>query len=220
MAQTITLTDLIAGCRLDAEIPDSISDANLIIWINRAARDLTAFIYDINPRWGLTSDTVSLTGTETYSLPSDFYKMRDAYVGTPTSGRRLHEIPISQRFVYLNNVAEEYLVYYLRGDTEISILPTTTTGTLTLFYVPTLAAMTTGTDTFNGRFGWEEYIYAWVGMKFMRRLNDRTDVWERSMDKIESRIRTQIANMNLSGPRQARNTDAERLAEQDLLLWT
>jgi len=41
MAQTTKLTDLIAGYRLGAEIPDSISDADLITWFKRAARDLS-----------------------------------------------------------------------------------------------------------------------------------------------------------------------------------
>lgn len=219
MALTVTLANLRALCRLDAEIPDSITDTELDLWINQAARELTAYVYDLNPKWGITSDTINLTGTETYALPTDFYKMRDCYLGSPPSGRRLHEIPISQRYLYLTSITDYYGVYYLRGDTNISILPTGMTGTLTVFYVPTLADMTGPTDTFNGHFGWEEYLCNRVGLRFMKRYNDDTAPWERDQERIERRIASQIATQNLAEPRRLRNVEYERLAEQDMLLW-
>jgi hypothetical protein len=133
----------------------------------------------------------------------------------------MHEIAISERFSYLSSTSSsQSAVYYLRGDTQISILPTSATGTVTLFYVPVISALSDPTDTFNGRFGWEEYVYAWVGLKYMRRMNDETKVWERSLEKIESRIRTQIANMNLSEPRKARNIEPQLIAEANNSLWT
>ena len=178
MALTITLANLRSLCRLDAEIPDSITDAEINAWINQAAKELTAYLYDLDSRWSQKSDTITLDGSSSYSLPSDLYKPLLFYKGTPPNGSRLMEISVQEIPQYSGQFSAEFPVYWLSGSDTIYVLPSSTTGTLTVWYVPTLAAMADDSDTFDGRFGWEDYICNRVGRRFAKRMAEDTRPWD------------------------------------------
>ena len=218
MADNITATELIAQCRLDAEIPSSITDANILRWINRGAKRLNALVYSLNPRWAMSSGTVTLTGTETYSLPTDLYKPKAFFLGSGDDIRRIYEVDISQRSVYLTSSNDWNAVYYLRGDSQISILPSSTTGTLTVFYLPAFVSIS-GTDTFNGHMGWEDFIVSYVGLRFARRMAENTKPWKDELLDWERQYGSEIANMNLSQPAMARNISYDQALESNSALW-
>lgn len=218
MALTITLANLRALCRLDSEIPDSITDAELLTWINQAAKELTAYLYDLDSRWAISKDTVTLDGSESYSLPTDLYKIELMYKGNPPNGVRLREITPSQIPLYTNS-DNEYPAYYLSGSDTVYILPSNSTGTLNIWYVPTLAALSGDSDTFDGRFGWEDYICNRVGKRFAKRMAEDVAPWDMDLAEIKSRIASQMASVNLSEPRSRRNVEYERQREYNLRLW-
>lgn len=205
MASDISKADLISLCRLTAEIPDSISDAQIEQWLDLAVKRFTAFLYSVNPKWALSVDTITLDGsTERYDLPADFYKLAYAeYNGGSSDARRMFQVDITERSYYVDGEAVFDVAYYLVGDTKIGILPPSSSGAVDLYYRP---AVTLG-STFAGRLGWEEWLCVYVGIQYHRRIAEPLDPWFGDLARIEGQIRREMAMMDTSQPGRVRNIE-------------
>jgi len=211
MALTITREDLRDLCRIDAEISESITDAEVNVWIDQGIKLLTGIIVDANENWSRKVDTITLDGSDSYSLPSDHYKTLLVEVQDGSDWRQIDQIPLYESGTYEN--ADGRLsgpVYYQLDDQTIVVLPSSTTGTIRLTYVPNAGALAQDSSTFNGRMGWEEYVVSYVGYKYHRRIGEPTVAWERSMIQLESKVTAQAATIHAGKDAPIRSIEHER----------
>jgi hypothetical protein len=212
---------LISDCRLTAEIPDGISDTDMLIWLNKGARRLQAKIYAVSPKWGLKTGDVTVDGSsETYSLASDVYKVRQVFIkGTRI---RLSQIDISERAKYTDSslIGIAQPVYYIASGSQIGILPSGWAGTLLTFYMPDVSTLTTDpASVIELPMGCDDWIVSFVGMQYARRIAEDVSPWLADMDRIWADIRTQITTANAGNALRARNVEGESIEQELLALW-
>jgi hypothetical protein len=218
MADSISVANLLALIRLDAEIPgDStheITDANLLKWVNLGVKRLTGKIYKWNKNWKMSSSTIALTGTELYNLPSTWYKPAGIFLGTAPDMVRLYPISVADRDIYSDsNTWDADAVYYLVGDTQIGILPAATTGTLTINFRPNATALASGGADYNGMMGWEDWICKFCAARYYARQAewDAAREMKADMREIEDDIKSEVAKIDGTGPRSMERQSNERL---------
>lgn len=170
---TITLSDLRTNCRQSADMERSskIQDTELTRYINNSIKDLYDKLINAygDEYFESTSDISLVSGTQNYSLPSDFYKLITANMKTST-GR---EYPLQK----LNSFSSAF-----RGLTNIY------GGTVRLHYIPTFTNLSAPTDTWDEFNGWGEYVELDVAMKMkIKEDEDVTDLMNRFI-RIDERI--------------------------------
>lgn len=160
MTDYVALTTLrtLARQRADMENSQFVSANEWREYINRGYAEL----YDLlttsasSEDYFLNSNTFSLvSGTKTYDLPSDFYKMRGVDLISGSDSIPLRRYNFSQRNVGSRYAVARYLRYHLQGS-QVSFNPKpSTTDSVKLWYVPspkkfienTPTAITRGTTT-------------------------------------------------------------------------
>ena len=160
MTDIVSLSDLrlLARQRADMENSQFISDDEWRRMINRSYAEL----YDLvvtsanSEDYFLKSDTISLvSGTDSYDLPADFYKMRGVDINSGGTSTPLRRYNFSQRNVGSLYAIASDMRYHVQGS-KIFFNPTpSTTDTVTLWYIPspkkfleyTVTAITRGTST-------------------------------------------------------------------------
>src|SRR5258706_16264548 len=104
-----------------AEIRSSyVSDSTLTSWINSEWTALRDTLIDANPSWFVINSTVSIVnGTDSYSLPSTFYKMVGVDIldsGTRYFSVRPFEFGDRNRYGYVSNGWKYGIRYQIIGD--------------------------------------------------------------------------------------------------------
>lgn len=166
--RTYTVTELIASIRQysDSEKTLFVTDAEITSYIDRSNCELydaiTSKYEDYFTKVGPTVPLVS--GTEFYSLPNDFYKLTgvDHSVNGTTDWHTVRRLNFNERNTkvrgYYATNYNQVLRYHLQND-QIRISPADAiSGSIRTWYIPTCAKVTTGSDTIDGKNGWDEYI--------------------------------------------------------------
>ena len=120
----------------------------------------------------------TIANISAYALPADFYELISVDINLGgsmiMSGKKYSE--------YQRNMFKWYPgwyltlpVYYRLEGSNINFLPTPTgLYAVTLNYVPTFQALVSGTDTFDGVSGWEEYAI-WRAVKIHASRSEESD---------------------------------------------
>ena len=160
MTDIVSLSELrlLARQRADMENSQFISDDEWRRMINRSYAEL----YDLvvtsanSEDYFLKSDTISLvSGTDSYDLPADFYKMRGVDINSGGSSTPLRRYNFSQRNVGSLYAIASDMRYHVQGSKIIFNPTPSTTDTVTLWYIPspkkfleyTVTAITRGAST-------------------------------------------------------------------------
>jgi hypothetical protein len=160
MTDFVSLSDLrtLVRQRADQENSQFVTDQELRQYINRSYCELyDLLITNANSEdYFLNSSTVTLvSGTQTYDLPADFYKLRgvDLNMGSDTFPLRRYNFP--QRDVGSRYSVPYRYRYHIQGS-SLRLTPSPSTNdTLTVWYIPspkkfiekTVTAITRGTST-------------------------------------------------------------------------
>src|ERR1044072_4277179 len=123
---TTTLAQLRTNARNRADMANSqfVSDSELNSFINSSANELWDLLVSTVGDYGLTSSTISVVAnTDTYSLPSNFYKLRGVDLVLDAAGNAVTLKPFNfaERNAYLftptwNVVGLSYLRYHVVGN--------------------------------------------------------------------------------------------------------
>jgi hypothetical protein len=160
MTDIVSLSELrlLARQRADMENSQFISDDEWRRMINRSYAEL----YDLvvtsanSEDYFLKSDTISLvSGTDSYDLPADFYKMRGVDINSGGSSTPLRRYNFSQRNVGSLYAIASDMRYHVQGSKIIFNPTPSTSDTATLWYIPspkkfleyTVTAITRGSST-------------------------------------------------------------------------
>lgn len=225
MARTVTLSSLRSQVRQRADMVNStfVSDAEVNQYINNSVAELyDILIQKFGNEYNITSSNITtVAGTDTYNLPSDFYKLvgvdllvsgtdyvsllpfmfieRNRWNGTTArtafgvSGLRYHLIGSTVRFVPMPDAAQ----------------------TIKLWYIPYISELGNDAATLDGVNGYEEYVIIDAAIKCLQK--EESDVTVLALQKqamlqrIESAAENRDAGM---GDRvsDVRRTDYERLS--------
>jgi hypothetical protein len=177
MARTVTLLSLRNQCRQVANMEGSqfISDSELTQYINNSAAELYDLIVESWQDYYLKSTTFPvLNGTDTYALPTDFYKLRgvDLLLDAAGNAITLRPFQFAERNAYAftpgyNMFGVAQYRYQLQGNNIRFVPVPQTNSNVKLWYIPAQAPMVADIDTLDGIDGWEEYIIVDVAAKMI-----------------------------------------------------
>lgn len=160
MTDYVTLTELrtLTRQRADMENSQFVDDTELTRYLNNSWGELYNLIGEnFNEDYFTTSTTISLTsGTDSYSLPSDFYKLRGVdLVVTSTESVPLRRYNWAQRTRNSLTVYARDYRYRLQKNSIVFTPVPSTSDSVKLFYIPsprklesvTPSGVTTGSTT-------------------------------------------------------------------------
>jgi hypothetical protein len=160
MTDYVTLTELrtLTRQRADMENSQFVDDTELTRYLNNSWGELYNLIGEnFNEDYFTTSSTISLTsGTDSYSLPSDFYKLRGVdLVVTSTESVPLRRYNWAQRTRNSLTVYARDYRYRLQKNSIVFTPVPSTSDSIKVFYIPsprklesvTPSGVTTGSTT-------------------------------------------------------------------------
>lgn len=211
MAKNVTLTQLLASCRNQADMENStfISDANLTVLINNSADALWDLILNQNPDFSVSSKTFTLTGSsDSQTLETDFYRLR----GIDDLSNSDHPCSVrpfnwAERNDYSYNrilTQPQYfspVFYILSGNTIKFTPPNMAQRDYKAWYNPARADLAAGGDTFDSVNGWDEFVIYDVAIKMLSKEESSTTGLERLKADTLKRILTGIPNRDMSQPK-------------------
>lgn len=195
MAKTFQLSEFRTEVRNRGEYRSPyISDSELNSYINASVAHLYDILVEQDTSRYLTQGSISVvSGTESYSLPADFYKAVSVNLpanSSPTGYVLARRIEWQERHYFNTNVTsqKESTAYAIRAD-NIYFWPTPTwTDTVQLDYIPAYTTLTLDADTFDGVNGYEEWVITDVLVKCAAKASDDGRPWERQRALVEQRI--------------------------------
>lgn len=217
MALTVTLANLRSRVlrRADHENDNYVSTAEVNDYINQSIRGLYDMLVQTNEDYFLnpTPYSISITsGTNTYDLPADFYKIRGVDIqGSSISGSIW--VPID-RFnwnernkynwapVAWNMLGISQVKYHIIG-TKIALIPNPPgqVGQMRVWYVSSFPALTSDSDTFDTINGWDEWVTYDAAIKIKVKEESDTTALQEERALLEKRIKTGAMNRDLGTPK-------------------
>lgn len=209
MARTITVSDLMTRIRNASDETGSkfIDDDELIEYIDSAYAEMYGILVDAYQDYKIsfanftTQDTQD--GVNIYQLPTNCYKVRglDTSSGLSATSFMFEEREKLANITYVNDGLRTNLRYCVLGDTML-ILPTPAAESLTLWFVPVPARITSSSQIIDGVAGFEQYIVTHACIEIANKNESDPAVFERKLARIEKKIISFAANRNAAEPRQ------------------
>lgn len=219
MSTTMTLLELRTATRQRADMVNStfVSDAELNSYINQSLFEL----YDLliqkygNDYFVANPYTFTTDGTsDSYSLPSDFYKLlgvdlalsnsTDSYVTIKPfnfAERNRYAAPNFQSFYGITN-----LRYRLRGS-KIWFTPIAEANqSMRIWYIPTMTTLSSDSSTTDGISGWTEYIIIDAAIKCMQKEESDVSILALQKAAIIQRIENASENRDAGFPKTISDT--------------
>lgn len=208
--KTVTLLSLKTQARQRADMENStfISDTELTTLINSSAAELYDLLIGVFEDYKLTSQTISVVpNTDTYTLPTDFYKLRGVDLVLDSFGNAVTLKPFNfaERNAYLftptwNVVGLSYLRYHMQGNSIRFVPVPNTSQSVKLWYIPAIPTLTLDADTLDGVNGFEEYIVVDAAIKMRIKEESDTMDLERQKALLTARINSMAANRDAGSP--------------------
>lgn len=179
-----------------------LSDDDIIEYINGSLAELYDLMINSFEDYFISTDNISVvSGTESYSLPSDFYKAIKVYILINGDRHKLKRFTMEE---LENNNIYKYpfsrpAMYRLLGSNIYFTPEPISSGTVELWYIPEVTKISVlgDTVTFNIPVQWEEFLYLSVARKMIEREErDSTQVILR-LKEVENRIERSVDERDL-----------------------
>lgn len=187
MARTVTIANIIERARAKADMRHSnfISPSEALDMVNEAYCELYDMLVQAFQNYYATTSTLSLTsGTVSYSLPADFYKMiaveEDNGDGTYNTIFPYNELERNASIA-----------------TNVNAIPNTT---VRLRYIPAPTLFTSTAQTVDGVSGWDALLVTDVAIMMLQSEESPTDALERRRQQIYQRILSASQNRDVTSP--------------------
>lgn len=202
----VTLATLRTRVRQQADQESStfISDSELTAYINQSARDLHGLLSTTYEDYFLTSVQFTLSTANTYTLPTNFLKLRG--LDYESAGDWV-TVP---RFAFEDR--NKYQQRYQRGDLDVwrmyrimqgalFILPEDDyAGTYRLWYTYDFTELSSDSDTLANTLGWDEYVVVDAAIKCLQKEESDASLLMARKADLKQRIMAEAANRDASGP--------------------
>jgi hypothetical protein len=196
VAATLAQLRTRAQRRADRENSSFVATAEWTDLINEAGAELHDIVVLSFEDYLLTSGTVSIVaGTQSYALPSDFYKERGVDYTSGGTTYTLRPFLFRERNYYggLGGLVSDdvaNLRYQILGS-NIRFVPSPAgSGTVTLWYIPTYTALSADADTISTAYapGWEAFIVLGAAIKALKKEEADTSSLEMERQDLRQRI--------------------------------
>jgi len=198
-----------------------VTDAELDVYINEAIADLRdKMISKVGDDYFAAETTINLlSSTDTYALPSDFYKVLYVEIkGDDGYFYKMRRFEVSER-----NFGASPINYYipdiryrLRAN-NIVFTPQNLMGgrQVRLTYVPIPTELVNNNDTLQGYNGWEAYVIVYAARKALVKEESDTGQLDAELVKLDQRMEAMTDNRDGSEP----NRIADNSRRRDLSRW-
>jgi hypothetical protein len=201
-----TLTQLIAEVRDRADLEGAlhITDAQITRYLNQSGAALHAMLVEHcqDEFVGVASGAVGAPDSDGAThVEVTAYKLMSVSATINGQDTRLERWTWADRPGATDSgaIGPPYTYRWIEG--EVVIVPALPTGTIaTVYAVPPYADMASGSDTYDGRDGWEEWVVWDSAIKCMvkEETDTREAVFER--DQVLTRIKSQMKARDLANP--------------------
>jgi len=183
----------------------------LIRYVNLAYRDLYNQIVQTNEHYFSTTSTISVvSGTDTYSLPADFYKLDGVDLQVDAlSGRYLTLRPFmfAERNKFRSGLAFTNAPYgqvfkYILAGSNIRFLPIPSLpATVQLWYTPNPTVISSFADTLQVVVGGDEYLSLYIACAML--IKEETDCSELNAKRQEvlTQLKSALRNRDEGAPK-------------------
>lgn len=169
-----------------------VSDLQMVGWLNSSINGFVDLISKQDPSYYLSRYDITLvSGQNSYSLPSDFYKVQGvAYKNENEDGYSVMErYNFDERYDFKSSNDVNYLTRYNIMGSYIYFQPTpSSSGTVRLEYTPVPTALVSMTDTFDFYNGWQEWVILDCCVKMCGLTGNDPSLFMAELQKLESRI--------------------------------
>lgn len=213
---SVTLESLRDQARQRADMVNSefCSDVEINQYINNSITELYDLLVSVNEDYYVTSGTVSLVnGTDSYSLPADFYKLLGVDVDYNGQQIAIKPFMFAERSRMQTALSGAPFRYRLQGSNIKFIPEPDTSYTVTLWYVPRFTALSADASTFDGINGWEEYVIVDAAIKMLQKEESDVSILMAQKEALRGRINTMAANRDSGEPQ--RIVDVEDVTSLD-----
>lgn len=205
---SVTLTQFIERCRERADMENSrfISDAELTRYINASIQELyDLLIASRGENYYISSTTISTSdGVDTYALPTGMLKVMGVdLVRSSTESYTLRSFRWQERninrspFYFSGNTN---LRYQIRGDSLVFSPQPQGGQVIKLWFIPVATLLSSGSDSFNGINGWEEYVVIDCAIKMKSKEESPVDELLLAKQDMKARILQASAGRDSTEP--------------------
>lgn len=196
MAKTVTRADIRTRIRDRGEfLAPYFTDSELNNLINDAIAALWDILISLDEDWDTKeSSNIAITsGTQSYSLPADFYILRgvDLVESTANTGYiTLSPHPFAQRNDAWQGVAsEKWLTTWEVRNGKLYLLPKPNwSGNVIVHYIPTPTVLSSDETTFDSRNLWTEWVILYCCSLCAMKQEQDPNTWLRLLSHTEKRI--------------------------------
>ena len=205
---SITLANLRTRARYRSNMENStfVTDTEFNTYINYSINHLKDILVSkVGNDYFATVYTFSaVSGTESYSLPNDFYKILSVEIlGNDGYYYKLRRYEISEKNYGASPINYNIpdLRYRLRSD-SILLTPFNYLGnrTIKLTYVPVPTDLSSDSDTLNGLNGWDEYVVLMAARKALVKEEQDVSQVDQELSMLNQRIEAMADNRDESNP--------------------
>lgn len=191
----VTLATLRTRARQRADMENSgfISDSELNSIINASYAELYDLLVSKYGEDYFVADAFTITtisNMETYSLPSDFYKLLGVDFKLDASNwASLQKFDFSDRNLYQSGSTQliNILKYRIFGS-NLKITPIPSAGEiLRVWYIPLPTTLASDSDSFSGINGFEEYVVIDAAIKMLTK--EESDTQQLLVEKLAMKLR-------------------------------
>jgi len=195
MARSFTLAQIRSRVRQLADIEDStfISDSEVNSYISESYAELYDLLLSSGLSYFESSDSITGTGSATYSLPADYY-------GTVRIDRDAGDYLVPLRPIGPNEVpnfseaSNQFAVAYRVVGSNVTLYPPPSSGTYKHLYIPAPDDLDVDTETVDGVSGWEQYVIYDAAIKCMEKEESAPAHLSARLDRIKMRIEEAAQN--------------------------
>lgn len=215
--RTRTLTNLIADVRKRADIENvagRFPDSELTEYINSSITRLYTLLDRMdNTYYVSTSSFSSVSGQQAYNLPADFGRLKkvSVYISSSKPITIFKYMPMESDWLDREGVwGPGYPIFYrLQGNTiRFAPIPTGVY-TLSIDYSQTPARLVSGSDTFDGDVGFEEFVILDAAIRTRRKNNKDASDLIQDKAEIGNWIETIGSTRDVAGPERIQDVQSQ-----------
>lgn len=194
----------------DMENSDYVDDAEWLDYINEGLGNLHDKLIAKSEDYALSSSSITIVnGTDTYNLPSDFYKLRgvDMVRGGNNPNITLHPFMFAERNrrqYATGHLDPGYVYQYHIQGTQIRFIPTpSASDSVTVWYAPTVTQLASDGDTVDSFIldTWCQWVVLHAAIRAGIKEESDTSQLERQLAEFERRVEFTAANRDAGAPK-------------------
>lgn len=220
----VTLSQLRTRVRREADITSSthVSDEELNEYINTSAAELHGILCNVYDDHYLTSTQFTLSSQNTYTLPTDFYRLRGLDFSDGGSWIEVPKFNFNERNRHTSGALrssrwDSFRTFRVMQG-AIFVLPEDNyAGTYRLWYTLKFIELTSDSDQLDDLMGWHEYVVVDAAIKCKDKEESDCSILMARKSALADRVSREAQNRHDDGP--DRVAEVRDVDDDDLVVY-